>query len=346
MSKKNKSKNKDEQFFWETAGVFLNHELPDIRKKSPNTVASYRSSLNIYIDYLENIKGIGRTLISFRDFNKENLKDYLLWMDKEKRWNSRTSNLRIAAIRTLLSFASEESADITPTYMGCKSIKNLSNAKNEIEYFEDYQLAAILKAPEICKKSERRNHMMLIVGYDIAVRVGELITLKVGDFRLDADVPYVRILGKGSKYRSVPLMKKTIAHLRKYLNEFHLDTDLQKPLFYTVTHGMMHGLSDDTVQNVLKKYASQCESDGIHMPSYVHFHMLRKSRAMNLYKAGCPLSYIQQMLGHESFSTTSGFYAFATLESLEKAIEKANPTPDNAEKLWKDEDTIKRLYRL
>jgi len=86
---------------------------------------------------------------------------------------------------------------------------------------------------------------------------------------------------------------------------------------------MMHGLSDDTVQNVLKKYASQCESDGIHMPSYVHFHMLRKSRAMSLYKAGCPLSYIQQMLGHESFSTTSGFYAFAALDSLEKAIEKA-----------------------
>jgi hypothetical protein len=50
MPKKNKSKNKDEQFFWETAGIFLNHELPDIRKKSLNTVASYRSSLNIYID--------------------------------------------------------------------------------------------------------------------------------------------------------------------------------------------------------------------------------------------------------------------------------------------------------
>lgn len=59
------------------------------------------------------------------------------------------------------------------------------------------------------------------------------------------------------------------------------------------------------------------------MPQEIHFHMLRKTRAMNLYQAGCPLSYIQQMLGHNNISTTSGFYAFATLNTLAKALEKA-----------------------
>ncbi len=81
------------------------------------------------------------------------------------------------------------------------------------------------------------------------------------------------------------------------------------------------------------------------MPEKIHFHMLRKTRAMDLYQAGCPLSYIQQLLGHESISTTSGFYAFATLKTLADAIEKANPS-GSEEKLWKDETVLKQLYRL
>ena len=82
------------------------------------------------------------------------------------------------------------------------------------------------------------------------------------------------------------------------------------------------------------------------MPSAVHFHMDRKTRAMSLYQDGCPLPYIQQMLGHENISTTSGFYAFVTLDTLAKAIEKANPSGENTEKNWKKKDMAKRLYRL
>lgn len=47
------------------------------------------------------------------------------------------------------------------------------------------------------------------------MRVGELTGLKVGDLHLDAETPYIRILGKGEKYRSVPVMKKTVQHMRR-----------------------------------------------------------------------------------------------------------------------------------
>ena len=62
-------------------------------------------------------------------------------------------------------------------------------------------------------------------------------------------------------------------------------------------------------------------------------------------QAGCPLSYIQQLLGHESISTTSGFYAFATLKTLADSIEKAYPS-NNKEKTWKDKSVMKQLYKL
>ena len=78
MRRHKKSKAQDSAFFWSPLR-FLEHELPAIRKKSQNTVASYRTSLNICIDYLEDMKGLRRERICFRDLNKY-LKDYLVWM--------------------------------------------------------------------------------------------------------------------------------------------------------------------------------------------------------------------------------------------------------------------------
>ena len=335
---------KDSAYFWSSASEYLNNELPNIRKKSPNTIEAYRRSLNGYIDFLENEKAINRAKVSYQDFNKNNLKDYLLFMKTSRRLSEKTCNLRMTAIRALLSYAAEESIDITALYVNAKAVKGLTVQKKEIEYFEEGQLKALLAAPPNDTKNGRRNRMILILGYDAGLRVSELIDLKISSLHLNAEVPYITILGKGTKYRNVPLMSKTIEHLNTYLEEFHPVINMDTPLFFATTHGIIHPLSDDTMQNLLKKYTNKSRSV-IEMPKDVHFHMLRKTRAMDLYQAGCPLAYIQQLLGHESISTTSGFYAFATLKTLANAIEKANPS-GSEEKRWKDKSVLKQLYRL
>jgi integrase/recombinase XerD len=65
---------------------------------------------------------------------------------------------------------------------------------------------------------------------------------------------------------------------------------------------------------------------------------------MNLYQEGIPLTHIQQLLGYENLSTTSGFYAFATLETIAKSLEKANPSV--TDKAWKKQETLEKLYKL
>lgn len=116
---------------------------------------------------------------------------------KDKKWSSKTCNLRMTAIRSLLSYASEECVNITPLFASSKTIQNLGVQAGEIEYFEDYQMKAALNAPRMEKQSERRNKMLLILGYDAAMRIGEMTKRKVGNLFLDAEKPYIRILGKG-----------------------------------------------------------------------------------------------------------------------------------------------------
>lgn len=282
---------RDSSFFWSSASEFLNNELSGIRKKSSNTVEAYRLSLNGYIDFLESEKSIKRKDICYQDFNKNNLKDYLIFMKDSRKLSEKTCNLKMTAIRTLLAYAAEESIDITTVYVNAKTVKGLPVLQKEIEYFENSQLKALLAAPSVDTKIGRRDRMILILGYDAGLRVSELTRLTVSSLHLDAETPFVTILGKGSKYRNVPLMSRTVHHLKAYMKEFHPVIKIEMPLFYTVTHGIRHSLSDDTIQNLLKRYTNQSRSR-IMMPEKVHFHMLRKTRAMDLYQAGCPLSYI------------------------------------------------------
>jgi integrase/recombinase XerD len=187
--------------------------------------------------------------------------------------------------------------------------------------------------------------MMLILLYDTAARVSELLELTIGSLHIDSEIPYITIYGKGRKYRNIPLMDKTQQHLKRYLNEFHLLNVKDEPLFYCVTYGKRHRLSADIMETMLNKYTRKCIGSGVEMPDSPHCHMIRKTRAMDLYQSGVPLTHIQQLLGHEDLSTTSGFYAFATLDTLAKAMNKVSGET-SSDKKWNNKATLKELLRL
>lgn len=336
---------KDAAQFWTLASRYLNHHLKSIRQLSSHTIESYRSSLNQYIFYLEKKESINRKNITFNNFDKKTLIKYQEWMVKEKKLSPKTCNLRMTSIRSFLEYAAQEEVWITPLYNDARNIVNVKVTNHPIEYFEADELTALLNAPEIHKRSERRNQMIFILMYDTAARVSEIRHIRLSDLHLNAKIPYITLLGKGRKYRNVPLMEKTIDHLKNYLKEFHdININRDQPLFYSKIHNRLYELSSDTLEKAIKKYADICRSKGQSMPENVHCHMIRKTRAMNLYHEGVPLTHIQQLLGHENISTTSGFYAFATLEALANAMGKIKS--DEGVKDWHDEDVLNKLYKL
>jgi len=141
--------------------------------------------------------------------------------------------------------------------------------------------------------------------YDSGARVQELADLTLSSLHLDVPNPFVTLIGKGRKSRNVPLLKRTVQHLEVYLKEFHQHKE-KNPLFYSYLDGKPHSLSTDSISLALKTVADKARESCNEVPKRVHCHMIRKTKAMDLYKNGVPLPFIMQLLGHESISTTCG----------------------------------------
>lgn len=330
--------------FWVLARQFLHDYMPVTRNLSDKSVEAYKQSLKVYLEFLELEQGISNEKVSFDSFTRENIKDFIHWLT-EKSCSAKTINLRLTAIRSFLKYSSEEDFELRGIYTEACSVKKVKEEKKPIIYLQPDATTAILSAYDTATAKHRRNRMMLIMLYDTGARVQELADLNISSLHLRERNPFVTLIGKGRKSRNVPLLNKTVQHLQIYLKEFHPEMN-ECPLFYSLLDGKPHRLSTDSISLVLKSAADKARENCKAVPERVHCHMIRKTKAMDLYKNGVPLPFIMQLLGHESMSTTSGFYAFATLEMMSDAMNKAAPSLDKEEKLWKKDDMKKLLYSL
>ena len=106
----------------------------------------------------------------------------------------------------------------------------------------------------------------------------------------------VRIIRKGKKTRSIPLMEKTVQHLEKYLSEFHsgLPISSEEPLFYSTMHGERHKLTARNMRYVLRAYGEKAGLECPEVPEKIFPHLLRHNRAMHLYQEGMDLTLVSQ----------------------------------------------------
>jgi integrase/recombinase XerD len=333
--------------FWQHVRNYLTVYLPRIRGLSPRTVDSYRQSIAMYCSFLKEKSATEFSRVSFEHVTRDSVVKFIRWLRDERSCGVSTGNLRLSALKSFLKYCADTDISLYSVYQEVKKVPLMKAPRMPVEQMSDTALKALLAQPDIRTAKGVRNRMIIILLYDTGTRVQEIVDIKVADLHLEARNPFIIVTGKGSKTRSIPLMEKTVSHLKEYLRRFHTDSvgGTSGPLFYSTQSGISHMLSTDAVSVMLKNYGEAAKKMCPEVPERVHPHLIRHTRAMHLYRSGMPLSYIAEFLGHASMNTTQ-IYASASIEMLREALEKADPEATQEMPAWKDEESLKKLCGL
>jgi len=183
------------------------------------------------------------------------------------------------------------------------------------------QVQKLLDAPGDGDVLSARDKAMLEVLYSTGIRVSELVALEAAD--LDLTEGILRVTGKGRKDRLTPIGSQAIKALQRYFELKNIDPRMQNPATAKVflnKHGQ--SLSTRSVRRKLDKYLVQAGLDPGISP-----HTLRHSFATHLLNNGADLRSVQELLGHQSLSTTQ-IYTHLTTSRVKEAYDNAHPRAD------------------
>lgn len=281
------------------------------RLMSPNTVRGYRSDLEFFKNWLaqnnvteaENLETLSHALL--RSF----------WAERRNNGLSPQSMRRgQSALRGLFKFARRQKLiEANPAASMDSPRRQLPLPKALSE--EDINL--LLNAPDLQTLNGMRDRAILETLYGSGLRVSEAATLTIEN--LDLDAQQARVTGKGSKDRIVPLTPLSCQTIHAYLQLRNAQMPQQKQNQHLFLNKFGTALSTRSMARIIDKYARQ-----LAMMMNITPHQFRHSFATHLLNNGADIRAVQEMLGHESLSTTQ-IYTRISKERLMQTYRLSHP---------------------
>lgn len=270
------------------------------KKLSKNTIKAYDNDLNKLLEFKNNLLSI----------NNKDIKEFI---KKSNNLSTKTSAHRLTVINSFYNYLlSENIISINP----CYSI-NMPKIPSKLpEVLSEEEVDKLLDI-NLVDKYSYRNKAMLELLYATGMRASELTNLKLNNIDLDSCI--VRIMGKGSKERIVPINDTTIKYLNIYINNYRKEILNKKDSEYLF---ISNALKPITRQGLFKIIKKECIRAGI--KKNVYPHILRHSFATHLLNHGANIRIIQELLGHEDITTTE-IYTHLSNETIKKDYEEYFP---------------------
>jgi site-specific recombinase XerD len=333
-------------------GEFMNVYLPSVRRLDDDTVASYRTSISLYLDYLRDSRGISLATLTAADVCQESVVGFMSWLAETRGNVATTINHRLNDVRGLCHFLASRGAIDAVTHERIREVCGVPDDRaTEFTWLTVEEVRAVLRSVSP-NRDATRDLLILSLLYESGGRIGEVLNLTVGDLRptKDGEVD-VHFYGKGRKHRVTPLSAEIWRQYLVYADTYLKGAGPSSLVFYTRQHGVRHVMSHDNVSRILRGCERTLRAGELPNLQHLHSHLFRRSRAMHLYEAGVPLPTISDWLGHSNIETTR-FYAKVTDIMKRSALEKLSEgkdavfKPDVAFKYASDEDVLRRLCGL
>jgi integrase/recombinase XerC len=255
----------------------------------------------------------GRTITELiRTANAELVRTFLAHLGEQK-YSAATMARKIATLRSFFKWADKRGVCIGNPMT---TIRTPRQAKRLPKAITIDQVERLLAAPGDADMLGRRDRAMLETLYSTGIRVSELVGLNADD--LDLANESLRVRGKGKKERIVPLGSHAVGAVKRYMDLLHAES---RGSTHTALFVNKHGgrLSSRSVRRKLDKYLKAVGLDPTISP-----HTLRHSFATHLLDNGADLRTVQEMLGHQSLSTTQ-VYTHLTTARMQDAYNRAHP---------------------
>lgn len=289
-------------------GSFCDH-LAGVRGLSPNTVRAYRTDLLAYVSWCRR-EGVRPLSVSHRE-----LRSYLADLSRAG-YSARTVNRHLSALRGLYRWLEREgfcSAGAAASVASPKLARTLPRTMT------DADARALLATCDGSDPAGLRDRAFLELLYATGARVSEVAGLRVPD--VDLAQGQARLFGKGSKERLVPVYETALDWVARYLGEGRplLAARSKEPtsaLFLSVRGNPM---SADALRARFERHVAEAGLDPALTP-----HAMRHTFATELLGGGADLRSVQELLGHESLSTTQ-VYTHLSVERLREAAARSHP---------------------
>lgn len=299
--------------------AFFTDRLMRQRQASPHTIASYRDTFRLLLEFVQLRLKKAPSSLALDDLDAPLLGEFLDDLESRRGISARTRNVRLAAIHSFFKYAAFYQPAHSLLIQRVLAIPSKRSDRSSIEFLTHSEIGALVTAPDTRTWIGRRDRALLLLAVQSGLRVSELVGLRCQDTVLGSGA-HVRCQGKGRKERCTPLRKDAVTLLRAWLRE--RDGRPTDPLFPTIRGGQ---LSRDAVEDLLAKHvrtaSQQCASL---RQKRVSPHVLRHSAAMDLLQHGVDRSVISLWLGHESVETTQ-IYLHADLQLKEAALARTAP---------------------
>jgi site-specific recombinase XerD len=299
--------------------AFFLERLVAQRNASPQTVAAYRDSFRLFLQFVQQHIGKAPERLELTDLDAPTVLAFLDHLERKRRNTIRSRNARLAAIRSFAHFAALKDPTALPSLQGVLAIPMKRFDKPLLGFLSKREIQAILNAPPSDRWSGQRDRIMFATLYNTGARVSELTGLRVADVVLDGSA-CVHLHGKGRKDRSVPLWPTTTTQVRRWLPR--IDSRPDRPLFPSTRGGRLaRPAVTARLRLAVQRAVGQCPSLANRQISP---HCVRHSTAMHMLQAGVDITVIALWLGHENPATTH-MYVEADLAMKERALQAVQP---------------------